>query len=66
MILEFKVCRRNEEITDAARRALAQIDERGYDAEARELGYRNIIKYGIAFKNKLCCAVVETDRGGDK
>ncbi len=66
VILEFKVCRRNEEITDAARRALAQIDERGYDAEARELGYRNIIKYGIAFKNKLCCAVVETDRGGDK
>ena len=66
VILEFKVCRRNEEITDAARRALAQIDERGYDAEARELGYRNIIKYGIAFKNKLCCAVAETDRGGDK
>ena len=62
VILEFKVCRRNEEITDAARRALAQIDERGYDAEARELGYRNIIKYGIAFKNKLCCAVAETDR----
>ena len=59
VILEFKVCRGNEMPDTAAKRALAQINERGYDAEARELGYRNIIKYGIAFKGKLCFAVTE-------
>ena len=26
---------------------------------AREQGYRNIIKYGIAFKDKVCFAVTE-------
>ena len=57
VIIEFKVCGKNEAIDDAARRALKQIDERDYAAEAREQGYRNIIKYGIAFKDKLCFAV---------
>ena len=57
VILEFKVCRGNEKADDAARRALKQINERDYAAEAREQGYRNIIKYGIAFKDKVCFAV---------
>ena len=57
VIIEFKVCGKNEAIDDAARRALKQIDERDYAAEAREQGYRNIIKYGIAFKDKVCFAV---------
>ena len=46
---------------EAAERALKQIEERGYDAEARELGYRNIIKYGVAFRGKVCYAEVKTD-----
>ena len=58
VILEFKVCRENEEIDKAAKRALEQIDERGYAAEPEMRGYRNIIKYGVAFKNKLCYAVM--------
>lgn len=49
----------DEPADKAAKRALAQINERGYDAEAPELGYSNIIKYGVAFKDKLCCAVTE-------
>ena len=57
VIIEFKVCGKNEAIDDAARRALKQIDERDYAAEAREQGYRNIIKHGIAFKDKVCFAV---------
>lgn len=57
MILEFKVCHGAEKPDEAARRALKQIDERGYDAEALAQGYKNIIKYGIAFKGKLCYAV---------
>ena len=58
VILEFKVCRENEEIDKAAKRALEQIDERGYAAEPETRGYRNIIKYGVAFKDKLCYAVM--------
>ena len=58
IILEFKVCKGSEEIDDAAERALRQIDERGYASEAAERGYRHIIKYGVAFKGKLCFAVV--------
>lgn len=60
VILEFKVCRKNEAADTAAAKALRRIDERGYAAEALELGYTNIIKYGIAFKGKLCCAVTES------
>ena len=59
VIMEFKVCRANEEITAAAQRALRQIDERDYAAEARGIGYKNIIKYGIAFKDKICFAITE-------
>ncbi|MGM9937858.1 MAG: AAA family ATPase [Candidatus Ornithomonoglobus sp.] len=59
IILEFKVCRDNEKPDAAAQRALRQINDRDYAAEARNQGYKNIIKYGIAFKNKVCYAVVE-------
>ena len=58
VILEFKVCRENGEIDKAAKRALEQIDERGYAAKPETREYRNIIKYGIAFKDKLCYAVM--------
>ena len=32
-----------------------------YAADAREQGYKNILKYGVAFKNKVCCAVFEKE-----
>ena len=28
-------------------------------SKAREDGYKNIIKYGVAFKGKMCYAIVE-------
>ena len=55
VILEFKVCGKNETADDAAKRALKQINDRDYASKAREDGYKNIIKYGVAFKVK--CAV---------
>ena len=61
VIIEFKVCRDNEEIDAAAERALRQINDMDYAAEAREQGYKNILKYGVAFKNKVCCAVFEKE-----
>ena len=59
IILEFKVCKGNEKADTAANRALRQINDCDYAAEARSQGYRNIIKYGVAFKDKVCYAVVE-------
>ncbi|MGN1116631.1 MAG: AAA family ATPase, partial [Candidatus Ornithomonoglobus sp.] len=59
IILEFKVCKGNEKADTAAKRALRQINDCDYAAEARSQGYRNIIKYGVAFKDKVCYAVVE-------
>lgn len=59
VIIEFKLCGKNEEIATAANRALQQINDREYDIEAKNRGYKNIMKYGVAFKGKLCCAVGE-------
>ena len=59
VILELKMCRDNEFIEDAAKRALNQINDKRYDAEAVQMGYKNIIKYGIAFKDKVCYSVIE-------
>lgn len=53
------MCGKNEETATAAKRALQQINGREYDAEAKKRGYKNIIKYGVAFKGKICCAVME-------
>lgn len=60
VILEFKVCGKNETADEAAKRALKQINDRDYASKAREDGYKNIIKYGVAFKGKMCYAIVES------
>ena len=60
VILEFKGCGKNETADDAAKRALKQINDRDYASKAREDGYKNIIKYGVAFKGKMCYAIVES------
>ena len=59
VILEFKVCGKKETAEEAAKRALKQINDRDYASKAREDGYKNIIKYGVAFKGKMCYAIVE-------
>lgn len=61
IILEFKVCRENEKADEGARRALQQINDMDYAADARTKGYKNILKYGVAFKNKVCYAVFEKE-----
>lgn len=59
VIIELKLCMENEMIEDGCKRALKQINDRRYSSEAERRGYRNIIKYGIAFKDKLCGAICE-------
>ena len=41
VILEFKVCGKNETADEAAKRALKQINDRDYASKAREDGYKN-------------------------
>lgn len=60
VILEFKVCGKNETADEAAKRALKQINDRDYASKAKEDGYKNIIKYGVAFKGEMCYAIVES------
>lgn len=55
MILEFKVQSANEkELTDTAKAALRQIDERGYASSLAAKGFclEKIRKYGFAFQGK--------------
>lgn len=59
VILEFKVCGNYEEMSIYAQKALRQINDNGYDAEAKSERYKHIIKYGIAFCKKACYAVCE-------
>lgn len=59
VIMEFKICGKYETAEVAAQRALEQINSRKYDTEAKKHGYKNIIKYGVAFKGKMCYALVE-------
>lgn len=59
IIIEIKICDKNENLEAGCRRALKQIDDKHYSAEAEQRGYKDIIKYGVAFKGKLCGAVCE-------
>ena len=59
VIIELKVCRNDEFLENSAKKALAQINEKRYYAEAVRKGYKNILKYGVTFKDKVCYAVVE-------
>lgn len=59
IIMELKICGENESVKPKCREAIRQINEKHYSAEAENRGYRNIIKYGIAFKGKLCGAICE-------
>ena len=57
VILEFKVCRNGMDEEQTAKIALEQINIKGYDEEVKAEGYRNIIKYGMAFCGKSCAAI---------
>ena len=54
IILELKVAKTFDELEERADEALKQIEEKNYEAELNSDGYRNVIKYGIAFFKKDC------------
>lgn len=59
VIMELKVCNNPKEIYKKCDEALEQIEERNYDAELREEGYEDIIKYGISFYRKDCIVKIQ-------
>ena len=54
IIIETKVADSYEQLYKKAFQALAQIEEKQYDAGLRSEGYHTFMKYGIAFYKKLC------------
>ncbi|MFD3157937.1 AAA family ATPase [Haloimpatiens sp. FM7330] len=59
IILELKVCDNPKDILKKCDEALQQIEKNKYDADLKEEGYENIIKYGIAFYRKDCIIKVK-------
>lgn len=53
-VIEFKVAKTFDDLERAADAAIRQIEERNYAAELHDDGYREVIKYGIAFFGKDC------------
>ena len=54
VIIELKAAKKcsSEELKQLADRALQQIEEKHYDAQLRQAGVTEIIKYGVAFSGK--------------
>ena len=59
IIIEVKYAGENPEAT--CRRALEQIQEKGYAQEMRQDGIQTILKYGIACCRKTCRVLMERD-----
>lgn len=53
-VIEFKVAKSFDALEHMADIAIEQMEERGYAAELQDDGYREVIKYGIAFCGKDC------------
>ena len=54
VILEFKIVPEGRTLNGMADEAVRQIEKDHYEEELLHDGYENIIKYGIAFKQKKC------------
>ncbi len=53
-VIEFKIAKSFDDLDCMADAAIQQIEERNYAAELHSDGYREVIKYGIAFFGKDC------------
>ena len=57
VIIEIKIADKYVELEKKCDEALNQIESRNYESELIEVGYQNIIKYGIAFCSEKVCRV---------
>ena len=54
VIIEIKVSKTYQGLEEKCDEALKQIEERHYEEMLRQEGYRDILKYGVAFYRKEC------------
>jgi len=59
VIFELKIIGEKEDAVTVVKSALKQIQDRNYEKELESEGYRNILKYGVAFRGKECLIVVD-------
>ncbi len=57
VIIEIKIADKYIDLEKKCDEALNQIESRNYESELTEVGYQNIIKYGIAFCSEKVCKV---------
>ena len=54
MVLELKYSKTEKSLDKDCDDALQQIEDKNYEQELRNQGYKKILKYGIAFYHKKC------------
>ena len=54
VIIEIKSVSKGETLDQMCDTALKRIEDRQYETSLLNEGYKNIIKYGIAFEDKRC------------
>ncbi|GHV18321.1 hypothetical protein AGMMS49938_19230 [Fibrobacterales bacterium] len=59
LVFELKVAKTPQEMDAKCDEALAQIEEKKYEAEFESEGYKNILKYSISFYGKDCMVKME-------
>ncbi|MDO4336904.1 MAG: PD-(D/E)XK nuclease domain-containing protein [Eubacteriales bacterium] len=62
-VLEVKASKGIDDLENDAEIAVQQIHDKGYIAELRTEGYRDIICYGIAFYRKDCEVRLDEKQG---
>ena len=65
ILIELKAGKdcREEQLSDLAKAALNQIDDRQYYVEMNAQGVQGILMYGIAFSGKDVCIKAESVKG---
>ena len=59
VIIEIKVSKTYQGLTEKCDEALKQIEEQHYEETLRQEGYQNILKYGVAFYRKECMVKIQ-------
>jgi len=54
VIFECKMLKEGDDPEEACRKALRQIEDKNYDHELVESGYKDILKYAVVFRGKRC------------
>ncbi|MCK4609052.1 MAG: AAA family ATPase, partial [Gammaproteobacteria bacterium] len=61
LIIEFKTANKEDNLENAAKTAMKQIEERQYETELKQHGINNILKLAMAFKGKEVCILRDSE-----